>query len=151
MLTNAHLVTNSLWGYIGLKVSTYTSLMHPPLPVTKTGIGEPFLHPQRPLRLWEEGTGSGQEPGGPPTGQPASYTKKKDCSRPEEMAPLNTKASPSKERKRDPTQDKHLNAVPASINILMKKPRHFYFVAFWGFLSPIPNIGFGQRAKAPPI
>lgn len=39
------------------------------------------------------------------------------------------------------------NAIPPGINILMKKPRDLYFVAFLGFLYPILNIGFGQWLK----
>lgn len=55
----------------------------------------------------------------------------------------------SKERKCNPTPDIHLNMVPPGINILMKKPRDLYFVAFLDFLYPILNISFGQCAKAP--
>lgn len=45
----------------------------------------------------------------------------------------------SKERKCNPTPDKHLNMIPPDINILMKKPRDLYFVAFLDFLYPILN------------
>lgn len=74
---------------------------------------------------------------------------------PHPPGPPAEKALTASDQRRQPSATPRLclqktgNGVPPGINILMKKPRGLCSVAFWGFLYPLLNIGFGRPAKVP--